>query len=141
MDPYQITKSLHIFSVLVWVSGVLMNGVVLSLIKRQPDSLDQISIAGIHRWDRWVANPAQGAAWAFGIGLIFMGGWFPDGWLIIKLICVIGVSAIHGVQSAALRKISRGQDTQRRLTLTKHSAIATLLAVLVIIFMVVNKPF
>lgn len=141
MDPYLITKSLHIFCVLVWVGGVLMNSVVLSIFKHAPNSLDQSALTHFHKLDRWIANPAQGLAFLFGLGLIFMGGWFPDAWLIVKLTCVIAVSAIHGVQSAALRKASRGQDTERRLRLTQHTGIITLALVFVIISMVINKPF
>lgn len=141
MDPYLVTKTLHIFCVLLWIGGVLANSVVLLVARNAPQSIDQAFLRIFYKLDRWTINPAQGFAWLFGVGLIFMGGWFPDIWLIAKLICVSFISALHGIQSAVLRKLTGGKDAQTRLTLACRFSIAALPILFVIVALVVNKPF
>jgi len=46
--------------------------------------------------------------WALGIVLALQGGWFASLWLQAKLAFVVVLSAVHGVQSGALRRLAGG---------------------------------
>lgn len=137
---YLLFKALHIFFVLLWVAGVLINGVVLWLVARAPDNLSKSALQFLHFWDRWVSNIAQGGVWIIGITLIVLGGWFPDGWLIAKLVLVTAIAGIHGTQSATLRKLARGKDVSRRLAFVRHSAFIVVGIILLVVLLVVLKP-
>lgn len=141
MIDYLWFKALHVAVVVIWVGGVLLNGVVLSLLARDPGGLSHPGLERLHHWDRWVTNTAQGLVWIFGIVLIVMGGWFPDGWLLVKLAFVIFIAAIHGVQSASLRKLAAGKEITTRMALVRQSAYWVIGAIFAIAFMVVLKPF
>ena len=71
--------------------------------------------------------------WAFGIGLAASGGWFTYGWLQAKLVLVVLLSAIHGLQSGQIRRLAAGKAVQplRAEALVVPAVIAT--AVLAVI--------
>jgi putative membrane protein len=48
------------------------------------------------------------ATWILGILNAVQGDWFDDGWLHVKLVFVLALSALHGVLSARLRTIEMG---------------------------------
>ncbi|MBU1174930.1 MAG: CopD family protein [Alphaproteobacteria bacterium] len=144
--PYELLKTLHIASVLVWFGGVLMNGVVLGVLASTADALALPAVRRLRRWDLFVSNSAQALAWVFGIWLIVSGGWYfsvgiPDGWLLAKLVLVSVLSSLHGSQTAVLRKRARGLAAERRLFLTAHSAWLVLACAIAIPLLVVFKPF
>ena len=68
----------------------------------------QFLVRGLHDWHRLVTTPAMVVVWALGLGLALWGGWFPFWWLQAKLVLVLALSALHGVQSGALRRLAGG---------------------------------
>jgi uncharacterized membrane protein len=71
--------------------------------------------------------------WAFGISLATSGGWFTYGWLQAKLVLVVLLSAVHGLQSGQIRRLTAATDVKplRAAALVIPSVIAiAILAVL-----------
>jgi len=134
-------KAVHVFAVLLWVGGVIANGVLLAVVARTPQGVQDEVLTRFRKWDVRVSNPVQGLAWIAGITLIVMGGWISDGWLHVKLAAVIAIAAVHGVQSATLRKLVDRKDVSRRLEIARHTALVTMIAVGLIAIMVIVKPF
>ena len=66
----------------------------------------------VYRWDRRVTNPALGLVWLLGLTLAWQGGWFSAHWLWAKLVLVTVLSALHGNQSATLRRTIAGSVQQ-----------------------------
>lgn len=138
---YEYTKVVHIIAVLIWVGGMLVNAIALRMVAADRYSLSKAALAQLHRWDRSLFNGAQGIVWIAGIAMIFFGGWFPDIWLIAKLVFVAGLAALHGTQSATLRKLANGQSADGRLGLVKDSVIFIGVLITLIVPLVVLKPF
>jgi len=58
--------------------------------------------------NRFAVTPALACVWLLGITLATKGGWFAAPWLQAKIGLVVLLSAIHGIQSGRLRRLSRG---------------------------------
>ncbi len=89
----------------------------------------------VWRWDQVVTTPAMLLVWGFGIALAISGHWFAEIWLWAKLIFVIVLSGIHGVQSGRLRRLAGGTAAR-----PLRTAPIILGSILVIAILAVVKP-
>nr|WP_321270473.1 CopD family protein [Alcaligenes faecalis] len=104
---YPWWKALHVAAAMVFVAGVFSVAGFLRLSVHMSTDL-KLMAATIRRWDRRLTTPAMLMVWAFGLLLGASGGWFGSGWLELKLILVVVLSGVHGMQSARLRRMSLG---------------------------------
>ena len=134
-------KALHIIAVVTFVGGVLLDSVVLAGTARfaAPGDLGSSIIAAVRRWDQRVTTPLLILVWALGITLAVDGGWFPSLWLQIKLILVLLLSALHGILSGTLWKVSRGHQASAAKGFSY--AFAALVVVASVVVLVTTKPF
>lgn len=149
---YLWLKALHVAAVLAWVSGLVAAAGFLAVVPAA--GLDAVSAqraaGAVRAWDRRVTAPAMLAVWALGLTLIVRGRWLavahgasvgtPVHWLVAKLALVLALSAAHGAQSGALRRLAggRGAPPGRRARLAPALLLGT---VAVIAVLVVAKPF
>ena len=103
-DLYIWLKALHVGAAITFVAGVLAAALFLAA----PPPGHTGTARTIRRWDRKVTTPAMLLVWALGLTLALMGGWSRDGWLLAKLVFVIALSGVHGMQSAKLRRLAGG---------------------------------
>ena len=106
-ELYPWLKALHVASALIFVGGVFSLSMFLAAASAEPATHAPLARA-IRRWDQAVTTPAMLLVWAFGVMLASSGGWFSNGWLQAKLVLVVALSAIHGIQSGRLRRLSGG---------------------------------
>ena len=132
-DPYLWLKALHVAAAMTFVGGVL--GMALFLRAIGPDHADLVR--KVRRWDQRVTTPAMLLVWALGLSLALMGGSFRDGWLIAKLVFVVALSGVHGVQSAKLRRLAGGLPAPPASGLIAPAIIGSVIAIAVL---VVVKP-
>ena len=104
LNSYAWLKALHVAAAVTFAAGVL--GAAVFLAAAQPGQAE--TARAIHRWDRTVTTPAMLLVWTLGLTLALIGGWFHDGWLFAKLMFVVALSGVHGVQSAKLRRLAGG---------------------------------
>lgn len=141
MDTYTLAKALHVTAIITWLGGVLMNGVVLSYLAKDT-GLERTQLAGwIRRWDLRVTLPSMVLAWLFGGTVMVMGSWFPDAWLMIKLVLVLVASAIHGMQSGRIRRLAEPGQAEPLSPILRRSTELVIAVVLVIVILVIVKPF
>ncbi len=134
LDLYPWLKALHVASALMFVGGVLAVAVFLRANTAEGASL--IATARVvRRWDQTITTPAMLLVWGFGIVLAISGHWFADLWLQTKLVFVVVLSAIHGLQSGRLRRLAGGADIQFIKT-----APVIVICVLMIAILAVVKP-
>ncbi len=130
---YDLVKAGHILAVVIWFGGMMAAALVLT-------RGDARSIAGFKTWDRSVTTPAMVAAWALGLTLAVWGGWFATGWMGVKLVFVLVLSAVHGMLSGRLRRAAAGGGivvgTVERLALPVMMA-----SLCAIVLLVVTKIF
>jgi uncharacterized membrane protein len=104
---YDLVTLLHVSADIVFIASLLAAALVMTALSFQaaPDLLkERRLIAGMRRWHRAVTSPALVIAWVCGIWLALQAGWFHSGWLHVKLLLVLALSALHGGLSAALRR-------------------------------------
>ncbi|MGF3021260.1 CopD family protein [Methylobacterium aquaticum] len=134
METYPWLKALHVASAFLFIAGLVANGLILLAGRAAADRIAPLApILG--RWDRAVTVPAMLGVWACGIGLAVSDGWFASGWLQAKLVVVVLLSALHGLQSGQIRRIA----TERRIAPLPLPALV-IPAVLAIAVLAVVKP-
>lgn len=141
---YLWLKALHIVAVVTWIGGLLVVAVAITAVSGAQGQHEFASsrafLARVGRWDRRVTTPAMLLVWLLGLALALTGHWFEQGWLPAKLAVVLLLSAVHGLLSGNLRKLSFSQQPRPPAGL-RHAAAAVVAAVLVIVVLVVVKPF
>ena len=133
-DAYPWLKALHVACALLFVGGVVASSFLLAARSTAGDGVATLGLI-LRRWDRVITVPAMLGVWAFGIGLATSGGWFADGWLQAKLVIVVLLSAIHGIQSGQIRRLAAGKDVK-----PLRAAALVVPAVIVIAVLAVIKP-
>jgi len=107
-ELYPWLKALHVAAVLTFTGGVLGVAVLLRALPAGDAAAAPFARA-VRRWDHAVTTPAMLLTWALGLTLATNGHWFAAGWLQIKLVLVLALSGLHGVQSGRLSRIAQGR--------------------------------
>ncbi|RSZ57324.1 hypothetical protein HF313_11250 [Massilia atriviolacea] len=139
---YLILKALHIVAVMTWTGGMLLQACLLRTMAHRPLPLmpDERGVIGAAvRWDRMLIAPAMLLAWACGLALAIRGHWWMTPWLNAKLVLVLALSAVHGMQGGSLRRMLDGPARHPAAWL-RHGAAVVLCGVTAIVFLVVLKP-
>jgi len=138
---YPWFKALHVAAAITFVGGVLAASVMLRPLLSDGTASPEKSgtVRNLRAWHQGMTTPAMLIAWALGIVLALQGGWFNSVWLQVKLALVAALSAIHGVQSGALRRLEGGSALQMQGLRFSGRLIIMLVAGIAIL--VVIKPF
>ncbi|WP_018291936.1 CopD family protein [Verrucomicrobium sp. 3C] len=108
---YLWLKALHTAAVLVWVGGLFTQAALLAALARPGvDPSSRPLIPSMRRWDTHVTLPALILVWVLGIALGALSGSFSKSWLSTKLVFVVILSALHGMQAGMLRRYSANPD-------------------------------
>ena len=146
MNPatrYDLVTLLHVSADIVFVGGLLAAALVSTALSFQttPELLkEQRLIAGVRRWHRSVTSTALVLAWVCGIWLALQAGWFASGWLQVKLVLVLALSALHGLLSAALRRAGAPAPAVPARA-WRVTPVLALVAVAAIVWLALMKPF
>lgn len=132
----------HVAAVVAWIVGSLI--VSLFLLSSQPQDGDEAPkerkmLGALRRWTLWVTTPAMVITWLIGLHLAITFGWFAMNWIWVKLGFALALSALLGIQSAALRRMVKGN--LKRPPMIDLYAPFTVIACAVIVTLVVVKPF
>lgn len=142
MILYPWLKAGHLIFVIFWMAGLFMLP-RLFVYHQQTDAgsaEDGLWIGRETRLVRIILNPAMIIAWVFGVALVAATGAFQQGWFLVKLLVVLGLSGYHGWALGYARKLANGRrdlDERSLRILNEVPAIA----IAVIVIMVVVKPF
>jgi putative membrane protein len=132
--PYLGLKAAHVACVLIFVGGLFSQSFAVAAGRRG----DAATVALLSRWDGRVTVPAMLLVWLSGALLATEGAWFASHWLWAKLVIVVGLTGLHGVQSGRLRRLRNGADRQAG-SFVPVGIVAV--AVALIALLVVAKPF
>lgn len=137
---YFVIKALHLISDFLFIGGMLINAFVIGMV---PPAIRTPVITALRKYDRTVTTGALAGVWIFGLWLAFGYTGFAGpgmGWLHGKLLFVVVLSALHGMQSAALRKMEADPKLDPNAFVRAGLPIILCSAVL-IIGLAVIKPF
>jgi putative membrane protein len=140
---YDLVTLLHVGADIVFIAGLLAAALVMTALSFQarPELVkERRLIDGMRRWHRVVTAPALLVAWGCGLWLALQAGWFHSGWLHVKLVLVLALSALHGALSAALRRAcASAPGVPARAW--RATPVLALGAIVAIIWLALMKPF
>jgi uncharacterized membrane protein len=131
-EGYPWLQALHVASALMFVGGVLAVSVFLTAASVAPPAGNAMAQA-VRRWDHLVTAPAMLLVWALGLTLAVGGDRFSEPWLQAKLVFVVLLSGVHGVQSGRLRRLAGGGGSPPQRTSPLILASIVVIAVLAVV--------
>lgn len=138
---YDWLRALHLISVIFWMAGMFMLPRYFAYHAEATPGSDEDRkwIERERKLLRIIINPAMIASWVFGLSLISIIG-FDHGWLHIKLLLVVGLSALHGLLSRWRKDFAEGRNGKSSKFFRLINEIPTL-ATIAIVILVIVKPF
>lgn len=141
-SAYPWIKSIHIIAVISWMAGLLyLPRLFVNHVTAGPDAAEMLARME-ERLLRIIMRPASAVTLIFGGVLLATPGvvdW-SQGWIHLKLLCVIGLFIMHGLMERWRGEFARGQNTRPAKFFRMINEVPTLLMV-IIVLMVVAKPF
>jgi protoporphyrinogen IX oxidase len=139
---YLWLKALHVIAVISWMAGMLylprlfVYHCEAEIGSRQSETFKVME----RRLLRTIINPAMIATWVLGLWLAYESGFFKAGWLQAKLVLVIAMSAIHGLNVGWVRAFAEDRNVHSQKFYRVMNEIPTLLMIAIVILAIV-KPF
>lgn len=139
---YLWIKALHLIAVISWMAGMLyLPRLFIYHCDAAPGSETSATFKVMERrLLRIIINPAMVLAWALGLWLAWHGGHFAAGWFHAKLALVLGLSAVHGYFSVAVRRFAEDRNTVTARQWRLWNEVPTVLMIGIVLLAVV-KPF
>jgi uncharacterized integral membrane protein (TIGR00701 family) len=140
---YLWPKAFHVAAVVTWIGGMLILSLVFSVLSgnalsRSSDVSGMVD--AVRKWDRNVTTPGMLLTWGLGLAMAMQAGWFGARWLTLKLVLVLALSALHGVQSGVIRRLFWNPSFEAPM-LMRASGMMTLVVFVFVAILVVIKPF
>ncbi|MEQ8193217.1 MAG: protoporphyrinogen oxidase HemJ [Rhodospirillales bacterium] len=139
---YLWIKALHIISVIAWMAGMLyLPRLFVYHADTEPGTAQSETFKIMERrLLRGIVNPSMIASFVFGGLLLAILNDWSSGWLYVKLTCVLGLAALHGMTARWYRDFAADRNRRSaRFYRLMNEAPAVLMVVIVI--MAVVKPF
>lgn len=143
LAAYPAIKAAHIVFVIAWMAG-MMYLPRLYIYHHQAAPGGEAETAFIQmerRLLKGIMTPSMIAVWLLAAAMVFLNqALFFAGWFHVKLLAVLGVSAIHAFYAGAQKKFARGERpyTEKFWRLMNE---APFVLMIVAVAMAVTKPF
>jgi uncharacterized membrane protein len=139
-DAYPWLEGLHVASALLFVGGLISETTFLATLPASealPSDQRRV-LCAVRAWDQRLTTPAMLLVWGLGLTLALSQGWFSAPWLQAKLVFVVALSALHGIQSGTLRRLAGGAGRIPKQTVP---ILVIMISVVSIAMLAVAKPF
>ena len=133
--PYLVAA--HVTAVVFLVGVLLAQERIINAISQSPPETQAGVLVALQRLERTVTTPALLLTWILGLSLALSAGWLSSGWLIVKLIFVVALSALHGVRSGRIRRSLR---TRTAIEKIPGADLGVWVAMLVLAVLAMVKP-
>jgi uncharacterized membrane protein len=105
---YILTVTLHLVAMTLWVAPLIAVPVILA--RYAPHAPKAEVTDRLVAAFRGLATPGLALTWILGIANAVQAGAFDEGWLHVKLVFVLALSALHGVAMGKLRRLVPGGE-------------------------------
>ncbi|HEY0210530.1 CopD family protein [Acerihabitans sp.] len=139
---FMLIKSLHLVAFTLWIGGMLLLAVAMTAWKKTPAAERAPGLrifSAVQRFNQTLTLPAMILTWISGVALTLMGNWPPSASLIVKVIFVLALSALHGMQSGSFRR-SLGRGELKAPSLLRHAVTFILVALIACVLLIVLEP-
>ena len=140
---YDWVRAFHIIFAIAWMAGLLMlpRLMVYRLEAAPGGETDLTMLKAISRLKAIILTPSMIIVWVLGLTMAFMQGQIilTFGWFHLKLLMVVGISAMHGVFVGMNKKIGTEKAPEPK-TLRMINEVPFVLMIVAVIAVVV-QPF
>ena len=139
---YPWFKAVHIVAIIAWMAGMLylprlfVYHADAEVGSKQSETFKVME----HRLLTIITNPAMVVSWALGLWLAWRGEWYASGWLPLKVILALALSAVHGFFVRCVREFAADQNRRSAKFYRAINEVPTILMI-GIVLLVVLKPF
>lgn len=139
---YLWVKAVHVVAIISWMAGMLYLPRLFIYHCDAPQGSVQSETFKVmeQRLLRVIINPAMIVAWVLGLWLAWRGGFLKDGWFHGKLALALGLSAVHGYFSVAVRRFGEDANAVSARHWRMINEIPTVLMIGIVVLVIV-KPF
>jgi putative membrane protein len=137
-------KALHVISVIAWIAGMMyLPRLFVYHTAAEKGSIQSETFKVMERrLYRGIITPAMGLTWIFGLTMVFTPGiidWH-EGWVWVKAVSVILLSAIHGYYGRQVRNFAADRNERPHGFWRVVNEVPFVL-VIIIVIMVIVQPF
>ncbi len=140
---YEWLRALHILAIISWMAGLLYlpRLFVYHVEARVGSDKSETFKLMEFRLMRYIMGPASGAAWLFG-GLMLWANpvLMQDGWMHVKLLCVVLMTGVHHAMMKWCKNFAADQNTKSTKFFRIVNEVPTVLMIIIVIMAVV-QPF
>ena len=143
MDSYLIYKSLHLISVISWMAGLLYlpRIFVYHAEKNEISSISETFKTMERKLYFFIMYPAMILSWVFALIMLHKNtSLLSVGWMHIKILLVIFLTAYHFFLGSCLKKFKNDNNSKSSKFFRITNEIPTILLIL-IVFLAILKPF
>ena len=135
-------KVLHVIAVISWMAGLLyLPRLIIYHFDSKPGSDQSETFKVMERkLLKTIMTPAMIATWVFGIWTAYLLSAFDEGWLAVKIMLVVLMSAFHMFQAKWVREF-REDKRPRSSRFYRVTNEAPAVLMIFIVILVVVKPF
>lgn len=139
---YLWVKAIHVVAIISWMAGLLYLPRLFIYHCDAPKGSVQSETFKVMegRLLNIIMTPAMLISWVLGLWLAYQQGFFTHGWLLAKLVGVIGLTGVHGYFSASARRFRQDANDKPPRHWRMVNEIPTVLMVIIVILVIV-KPF
>ena len=139
---YLWIKALHVIAVISWMAALLYlpRLFVYHCEAEQGSKQSETFKVMERRLLRFIATPAMLVAWVSGLWLAYQAGLFTAGWLHAKLLAVVGLSALHGINAKWVKDFALDQNKRSGRFYRIANEVPTMLMIAIVVLVIV-KPF
>jgi putative membrane protein len=135
-------KVLHVLAIISWMAGLLYlpRLFVYHASVEKGSATSELFKVMERRLLRYIMTPAMLVAWATGLYLAVISGYFSQGWFHLKLVMVLAMSASHGVMARHVRLFAGDMNDKSQKYFRVFNEIPTILMIVIVIAVIV-RPF
>lgn len=139
---YLWLKAGHIISMVAWMAAMLYLPRLFVYHAQAPAGSQQSETFKVmeRRLARAIMTPAMIATWGFGLAMLASGGPLTAGWLHVKLVLVLAMTALHGAMARWRRDFALDRNRRSAVFYRVANEVPTVLLIAIVILAVV-KPF
>jgi putative membrane protein len=139
---YVWIKALHVIAVIAWMAGMLyLPRLFVYHCDAEPGSVQSETFKLMERrLLKAIINPAMIATWVLGLWLAWSAEWYRSGWLQVKVLLVVVLSAVHGMMVRWVRDFAHDRNRHSQRFYRIINEVPTVLMIAIVILVVV-KPF
>jgi len=141
---YEIVKALHIISVIAWMAGLLYLPRLFVYHADTPSGSVQAETFKImeRRLLKAIMNPAMIFTFIFGIWMLVLApALLTEIWMMIKIVCVVGLAGCHGLFSRMRRDLENDRLPYSSKVYRIWNEAPTVLMIIIVVMVVVRPDF